>query len=208
MVLAAVAPLSFLVLHDFGGFSHLMAAIPAARVHVWQTLPVFSPHATMDRLGLIGGLAVVLSFGFWSTDFVFMQRALAVRRQQDVQYVPLAMAAAKLIFAFLIVLPGVAAPLVLHSLGAANWNGTLPDDAALLQPTWVAIGIMGLGASLVSTFANNVSGFSSAWVQGIYRPWIHPQAEERHYLRMSRVTNAAAVLLRWARLIWRWSIRA
>jgi SSS family solute:Na+ symporter len=196
VVLAAVVPLSFLVVHDFGGFSHLLAAIPPARVHVWQTLPVFSPHATMDRLGLIGGLAVVLSFGFWSTDFVFMQRALAVRRQQDVQYVPLAMASAKLIFAFLIVLPGVAAPLVLHSRGAANWNGTLPSLMLhYYNPAWVAIGIMGLGASLVSTFANNVSGFSSAWVQGIYRPWIHPQAEERHYLRMSRVTNAAAVLL-------------
>lgn len=55
--------------------------------------------------------------------------------------------------------------------------------------------IMGLFAGLVSTFANNVSGFSSAWVQGIYQPWIHPMAVEEHYVWMGRMTNAAAVLL-------------
>jgi SSS family solute:Na+ symporter len=47
----------------------------------------------------------------------------------------------------------------------------------------------------VATFANNVSGFSSAWMQGIYRPWIRPQATESHYLWMSRMTNAGAVVL-------------
>ncbi|MDR3777136.1 MAG: hypothetical protein P4K97_09590 [Terracidiphilus sp.] len=196
VVLTAVAPLSFMVIHDFGGVHHLLAAIPASRVHAWQTLPFFSPHSVMDRIGLIGGLGVVLSFGYWSTDFVLMQRALAVRRPQDVHYVPLALASAKLIFAFLIVLPGVAAPLVLHFRSAANWNTTLP--AMMLHyysPAWEVIGIMGLAATLMATFANNVSGFSSAWVQGIYRPWVRPQADEKHYLWMSRMTNAAAVLL-------------
>jgi solute:Na+ symporter, SSS family len=196
VVLVAVAPLSFLVVHNFGGMHHLLAAIPASRAHAWQILPAFSPHSVMDRLGLIGGLGVVLSFGYWSTDFVLMQRALAVRRPQDMHYVPLALAVAKLLFAFLIVLPGVAAPLVLSFRGPASWNTTLPDMMLhYYNPAWKVIGIMGLAASIVATFADNISGFSSAWVQGIYRPWIRHQADEKHYLFMSRMTNVAAVLL-------------
>lgn len=196
LVIAAVVPLVFLVVSDFGGVSHLLSSIPANRFHAWQTLPLFAPQATMDRIGLILGLGVVLSFGFWSTDFVQMQRTLAVRRANDVVYVPLSMAATKLVFAFLIVLPGVAAPLALGAQHIETWNATLP--AMMLHyysPSWLAIGVMGLFAGLVSTFANNVSGFSSAWVQGIYQPWIHPMAVEEHYVWMGRMTNAAAVLL-------------
>lgn len=196
VVLAAIVPLIFLIVHDFGGVGNLLSSIPANRFHVWQTLPLVAPRATMDRLGLIAGLGLVLSFGFWSTDFVQMQRALAVRREKDVPFVPLAMAAAKMIFAFLVVLPGVISPLVLHTRGAMNWNRTLPSMMLhYYSPSWVVIGVMGLAASLVSTFANNVAGFSSAWVQGIYQQWIRPQAEEVHYVWMGRMTNAAAVLL-------------
>lgn len=197
VVLAAVVPLCFLVVHDFGGWIHLRASIPVDRVHAWQTLPAFAPHATMDCFGLIFGLGLVMSFGYWSTDFVLMQRALAVRNStRNVHYVPLALAFAKPIFALVIVLPGVVAPLVLHAQKAANWNATLP--AMMLHyysPSWAVIGVMGLTACLVSTFADNVSGFSSAWIQGIYRPWIRPQATERHHLRMIRMTNVAAVAL-------------
>ncbi|SPF38409.1 putative SSS sodium solute transporter superfamily [Candidatus Sulfotelmatobacter kueseliae] len=196
VVLAAILPLGYFVVRDFGGVRSLISSIPSAKFHVWQTLPWISPHAVMDRFGVILGLGLVLSFGYWSTDFVLMQRALAVRRAEDVQYVPLALAAAKLIFAMLIVVPGVIAPLVLHLGTAPNWNATLP--AMMLHyynPWWVVIGITGLAASLVSTFANNVSGFSAAWMQGVYRPWIYSRGSESHYLWMGRIANAAAVLL-------------
>ncbi len=196
VVLAAIVPLSFLVIRSFGGLGNLLRSIPPDRLHAWKTLPVFAPQAPMDRFGLILGLGLVLGFGYWSTDFVLMQRALAVRRGAEVRFVPLALAAAKLIFAFLIVLPGVVAPLVLQSRPGASWNTTLPDMLLhYYSPSWIVIGIMGLAASLLATLANNVSGFSAAWVQGIYRPAIHPGAEEAHYVWMGRMTTAAAILL-------------
>jgi len=196
VVMVAVTPLVFLVLAEFGGLAHFQASMPAPRMHLWQGLSVLAPHAPMDGLGLVFGLGIVLSFGYWSTDFVLLQRALAVRNPRDVQYVPLAQATAKLIFGLLIVLPGVAAPLVLRRGEAANWNATLTSLMLhYYSPFWAAIGLMGLVACLVATFANNVSGFSAAWMQGIYRPWIHPCAPESHYVSMSRTTNAAAVLL-------------
>jgi len=197
VVLAAIVPLFFLIVHDFGGFAPMLARIPPSRIHAWQTLPLFAPAATMDQFELIFGLGIVLSFGYWGTDFVQMQRALAVRRSQYVPYVPLSMGAAKLIFAMLAVLPGVVAPLVLRGTAATkNWNATLPSMMLhYYSPTWVVVGVMGLAAGLVSTFANNVAGFSSAWVQGIYQQWIRPQASEDHYVWISRISNAAAVLL-------------
>jgi len=196
VVLIAVVPLSFLVVHQFGGFGNLLLALPADRIHAWKTLPLFAPHAIMDRVGLIFGLGVVLGFGYWSTDFVQMQRALAVRRHQSVIYVPLAVGGAKLVFAMLIVIPGVVAPLVLGMHGATNWNATLPSMMLHYYcPAWIVIGMMGLAASLVSTFANNISGFSAAWVQGIYRQWICAGKDDGHYVLVGRVTTAAAILL-------------
>jgi SSS family solute:Na+ symporter len=62
------------------------------------------------------------------------------------------------------------------------------------KPGWIAIGVMGLAASLVSTFANNVSGFSSACVQGVYQAWIRPRESDAHYLWAGRITNVLAVI--------------
>jgi len=197
MVVAAVAPLLFLMIAEQGGSCAFLASIPTSRLHAWKDLPMFAPGAPMDRFGLIVGLGFVLSFSYWGTDFVQMQRALAVRREEDAPFVPLSLGAAKLVFALLIVLPGVAAPMVLSHAGiAGHWNAALP---ALMihyySPFWLVIGFIGLSASLASTFSNNVAGFTSAWVQGIYQQWVSPGGPDRHYMRVSRFTNAAAILL-------------
>ncbi len=196
VVLLAILPLFFLVVGDFGGLSALIAHLPEDHRHAWQTMPIFDPASTMDGVGVVFGLGLVLSFGFWGTDFVQMQRALAVRRQNDVPFVPLSMAAAKVVFAFIVVLPGIVAPVVLGNRLAGHWNTTLPTLMLhYFNPSWVAIGVMGLAASLVSTFANNISGFSSAFVQGVYQAWMRPGASDRHYLWMGRLMNVVAILL-------------
>lgn len=196
-VLLGVVPLFFLITRQLGGFYKLVASIPDYRAHAWQGVPFFAPHAVMDRFGLVFGLGIVLSFGFWATDFVQLQRALAVRRERDAPYVPLSIGFAKLAFAILVAFTGVTAPLVLTNRGSGtNWNNTLPDLMLhFYKSGWLLFGFMGLAASLISTFSNNVAGFTSAWVQSIYQEWIKPQASDAHYTRVSRLTNAAAVLL-------------
>ncbi|HEX4067344.1 MAG TPA: hypothetical protein VHZ09_15100 [Acidobacteriaceae bacterium] len=197
LVLAAVVPLFFLVAHELGGFRRMIADIPASRVHAWQGMPLFAPHAVMDRFGLVFGLGLVLSFGYWGTDFVQLQRALAVRREQDAPFIPLSIGFAKIAFAVLIAITGVGAPLVLSKAHLSrNWNATLPDLMLhYYGSVWLACGFMGLAGSLISTFSNNVAGFTAAWVNGIYQAWIRPEASDRHYLRISRLTNVAAVLV-------------
>jgi solute:Na+ symporter, SSS family len=126
LVLAAIVPLVFLVARDFGGMSQSSIQHPAQSFSCLANPALLCAASHHGSLRPDPGIGVVLSFGFWSTDFVQMQRTLAVRRANDVAYVPLSMAAAKLIFAFLVVLPGVAAPLVLGTQRAGNWNATLP----------------------------------------------------------------------------------
>lgn len=197
LVLLAVVPLFFFVVRQLGGVSRAMARIPFDRVHAWAGVPFFSPHAVMDRFGLIFGLGLVLSFGYWGTDFVQLQRALAVRRAQDAPFVPLNIGLAKLGFAILVPMTGVAAPLVLSPrIFGRNWNDTLPLLMLhYYSPSWLVIGFMGLAASMISTFSNNVAGFTSAWIQGVYQQWIRPNADDEHYTRVSRMTNAGAVFL-------------
>jgi SSS family solute:Na+ symporter len=197
LVLLAVVPLFFFVVRQLGGVSRAMARIPFDRVHAWEGVPFFAPHAVMDRFGLIFGLGLVLSFGFWGTDFVQLQRALAVRRAQEAPFVPLNIGLAKLVFAVLVPMMGVAAPLVLSPrIFSRNWNDTLPLLMLhYYSPSWLVVGFMGLAASMVSTFSNNVAGFTSAWMQGVYQQWIRPNAGDEHYTRVSRMTNAGAVLL-------------
>lgn len=197
LTLLAVSPLLFLVVHELGGVHNALAAVPPSRLHAWGGLPLFNRHSVMDRFGVVFGLGLVLSCGYWSTDFVQLQRSFAVRREQDAPFIPLSIGFAKLAFAVLIAMTGVAAPLVLsHGQLGSNWNATLP--ALMLHyysSFWLALGFMGLAASLMSTFSNNVVGFTSAWVQGVYQRWIRPQARDDHYTLVSRITNAAAVLL-------------
>jgi SSS family solute:Na+ symporter len=151
----------------------------------------------MDGFGLIFGLGLVLGFGYWGTDFVQLQRALAVRRKEDAPFVSLSIGYAKLVFALLIALTGVAAPLVLSQAQLSrNWNATLPSLMLhYYTSVWLVFGMMGLAASLISTFSNNVAGFTSAWVQGIYQRSIHPGASDRHYTAVGRLTNAGVILL-------------
>jgi solute:Na+ symporter, SSS family len=143
LVLVAVVPLLFLAAREPGGFHNLFVRIPANRVHAWMGVPFFAPHAVKDRFGLVFGLGLVLGFGYWSTDFVQLQRVLAVRAQQKAPMVPLNIAAAKYAFALLVVLTGVAAPLVLRQPSLnRNWNATLPalvhhDDTAF----WLALAL-------------------------------------------------------------------
>jgi len=196
-VLVAVVPLLFLVARELGGFHSFFASIPSSRLHIWQGLPTFGPNAVMDRFGVVFGLGLVLSFGFWSTDFVQLQRMLAVRNQRDAPFIPLSIAAAKYIFAVLLVFTGVAAPLVLPGLGTSkSWNLTLPSLLLhYYKSIWLILGFMGLAASMLSTFSNNVAGFTSAWVQGVYQQRLVTDAGDNHYKWVSRITNALVVFL-------------
>jgi SSS family solute:Na+ symporter len=164
--------------------------------HLWQPLPLFAPHASLDRLGVAVGLGFVISFSYWCTDFVVVQRALTARGVEEARKVPILAGFGKLAIAFLIVLPGAAAPMLLNGLHAASHDETMPALLALVYgPTLLGLGVAALLSGLMAGFAGNVSGFAAAWTQEIYRAGIRPDRPEQHYIRMGRWAVVMCFLL-------------
>src|SRR5258708_30274482 len=96
--------------------------------HIWDGMRAVDPHAaTMDGLGVIFGLGFVLSFGYWCTDFVLIQRGLAARDLPTASGTPLVAAGGKLFFPPLVVVPGVAAAPILPASPSGRFAPSLPS---------------------------------------------------------------------------------
>ncbi|HEV2576321.1 MAG TPA: sodium/solute symporter [Acidobacteriaceae bacterium] len=167
------------------------------RDHMWRGLPVVSHMAPMDALGIIVGLGFVLSFGYWCTDFVLMQRAFAARTDDAARQVPLWAGFGKLGFSMLVVVPGLAAHRLLPELGhSQRFDQALP---ALMRqsygPSLLGLGLTAIAASLMSALAANVSAFAALWTEDIYQAHLVRQKPDRHYLIMGRVATVTAVLV-------------
>ncbi len=106
VMIVGIAPLLFLTVH----FTATSFALRSDRWHLWRTLNPVSPMAPLDRMGVALGLGFVISFSYWCTDFVMIQRALTARTVEAARRVPLLAGFGKLGIALLVVLPGAAAP--------------------------------------------------------------------------------------------------
>ncbi len=172
------------------------ASLPGTHARLWLALPSISPASELDRLGVIGGLGMVLSFSYWCTDFVLVQRALTARTVKSGQMVPLLAGFAKLGFSFLVICPALGAAEYLGRRMPASFDQTLPVlMTASYSPLLMGLGLTVLLASLMSALGANVSAFSALWTEEIYRRSFRREATERHYLRMGRFSIVAAVAL-------------
>jgi len=173
-----------------------IAQMDATQRHLWQTLPVFSHAAPLDRFGVIVGLGFVLSFGYWCTDFVMMQRALTARTVEAGRMVPLLAGFGKLGFSMIVILPALGAAAVLQGRMPASFDQTLPAlMAASYGPALLGLGTTAILASLMSGLAANVSAFSAIWTEEIYRTSLRPARTERHYIRVARASIVIAIVL-------------
>src|SRR6202163_5021296 len=110
LIVAGFLPLSYLGLKNVGGWSGLKATLGPSFTHSWQGMG----HASTNRLGvewfgLVMGLGFVLSFGYWCTDFLVVQRAMAAKSMSAARRTPLIGAFPKMLFPFLVILPGLIA---------------------------------------------------------------------------------------------------
>ena len=189
VMIAGIAPLVFLTVR----FDAATWARRAERWHLWQPLPLFSPHAPLDCFGVVVGLGFVISFSFWCTDFVMVQRALTARTVEEARKVPLLAGFGKMGIAFLVVLPGVAAPKL---LGGVSFDRTMPALMALeFGPALLALGTAALLAGLMAWLAGNVSGFAALWAEEIYRKHLCPGGQERAVIRAGRIAVPVCLAL-------------
>jgi len=190
VMVAGLIPLLLLTMHRGG----LNWARRPERWHLWKPLPLVSPHAPLDCAGVLVGLGFVISFSYWCTDFVMIQRALAARSAEAARKAPLLAAFGKMGIPFLIVVPGAAAPALLH--GRFSFDQTMPALMMLeYGPALLALGAAALLAGLMAWLAGNVSGFCALWVGEIYRIRIRPGRSEKHYIRAGQLAVSVCLVL-------------
>jgi SSS family solute:Na+ symporter len=197
LIIIGLFPLSILALREVGGGAGLMSRLPVNMMHTWW--PVLHPAGTPYGGGLfsiIVGLGFVVSFAYWSTDFLVMQRTFAASDLASAQRTPIIAAFAKALFPIFTVVPGLAALLIMPHAIQQNYNLTLPLMLVHFYPAGLlGIGITALFASFMAGMAGNVTAFNTVWTYDLYQTYIAPGKSDRHYLLVGRIATIAGVLI-------------
>jgi SSS family solute:Na+ symporter len=206
---ALVIPVLGLV--QAGGFGPLKARIihnaSFEYVHLWQGLGHFASNPMgIQWTGIVFGLGFVISFGYWTTDFLVVQRVLAAKDLRSAKMAPIIGAAFKMLVPFIVILPGLLGIALLpmkltgeHAAlvsGGYSYNEVLP----LMLARYAGPGLLGLGvtaliAGFMSGMAGNVTAFSTVWTYDIYRALIRKKAPDAHYVAMGRWCTILGVLI-------------
>ena len=216
MIVLGFTPLVFLALKDVGGWSALKEKlIPVATsqgfeagtwTQSWSHMgtTVANPMG-VEWFGMVMGLGFVLSFGYWCTDFLVVQRAMAANSMSAARRTPLIAAIPKMLFPALVILPGMIAIALQHQggnvipLGAdgtPDYNMTIPALLAKYLPTGLlGIGFTALMASFMSGMAGNVTAFNTVWTYDIYQSYIGKNKSDTHYLWMGRMATVFGIIL-------------
>lgn len=201
LIWIGLLPITILSLIDVGGWDGLMAKIPENFTHIWAgTATAAGNGMTVDWLGVVLGLGFVLSFGYWTTDFLVVQRAMAAKDMTAAQNTPIAASFMKIITPLLTVLPGLAAIALLPKLGPASHAGNYDMALPLLMAKYYPTGLLGLGitallASFMSGMAGNVTAFTTVWTYDIYQAYIKKDASDKHYLLMGRISTVVGMII-------------
>jgi len=214
LIVLGFLPLVLLGLKDVGGWSGLSAKLvpvatsagyaPGAWSHSWRHLGSASANPMgVEWFGMVMGLGFVLSFGYWCTDFLVIQRAMAAESMTAARRTPILAAIPKMLFPGLVILPGMIA-IALHATrggllpvgsdGTPNYNLAVPVLLAHYLPSGLlGLGLTALMASFMSGMAGNVTAFNTVWTYDIYQSYIRPGQSDRHYLQMGHIATVFGI---------------
>ena len=205
LIVMGFSPLAMLALWKAGGWSGMSQRLPEVMTHTWKHVGSAADNPMgVEVFGLVAGLGFVLSFGYWCTDFLVIQRAMAADSMSAARRTPLMAAFPKMIMPFIVILPGIAA-LALTSMHTGyslplKGNGYDYDQAlTTLMAQFYPSGLLGVGltalmASFMSGMAGNVTAFNTVFTYDIYQSYIRPGAPDRHYLNVGRFATIAGTL--------------
>ncbi len=196
LIVVGFLPLSIMALHAAGGWRGLARALPDAKLHTWLYMGTAHNALGANWLVVSFGLGFVMSFAYWSTDFLLVQRAMAARSLADAQRTPLLAAIPKMLFPFLVTVPGLCAAALFGPELQHDYNDALP----LLLGKFYGPGLLGLGitallASFMSGMAGNITAFNTVWTYDIYQTYLAPDRGDRHYLHVARAATFVGTAL-------------
>ena len=182
--------------------------------HMWRSMGHFADNPMgIHWTGIVFGLGFAISFGYWTTDFLVVQRVLAANNLRSARMAPVIGSFFKMAVPFIVILPGLLGLVVLQNpdgslmhlvgqnmatpgSGMHSYNEVLP----LMMVRYLAPGLLGLGitaliAGFMSGMAGNVSAFSAVWTYDIYQPLINKNAKDEHYVTIGRWATVLGVII-------------
>ncbi|HEY1623765.1 MAG TPA: sodium:solute symporter family protein [Streptosporangiaceae bacterium] len=202
VIVVALIPVVLLSLKKVGGWSAMKAKIDASvlgnpGLHAWRNTG-FGSHNPMDAswLSIVLGLGFVLSFGYWTTNFAEIQRALSAKNMSAARRTPVIAAYPKVFLPLITVLPGMLALVLVPGLGTSfQYNDAIPLLIRDVLPNGVlGLALTGLLASFMAGMAANVSSFNTVMTTDIWEPFVRPGRSDEYYVRWGRVWTVVGVL--------------
>ena len=206
LIVIGFAPLVFIGLKEIGGWEGIQANLPENMLHSWKFTGSTDNPMGVNWFGVFFGLGFVLSFGYWCTNFLVVQRAMAAGSMSAARKTPLIGALPKMFLPLLVVVPGMIA-LALTQVGTLELplkEGSMVTDYDKVIPVllmrYMPMGVLGLGltglmASFMSGMAGNVSAFNTVFTYDIYQSYIRPNQSDNHYLKVGKWTTVVGVLV-------------
>jgi solute:Na+ symporter, SSS family len=203
VIVAALLPLTLLALHKVGGWQGLSERISdPEQMTAWpgNELAGFD-SSILSVIGIVFGLGFVLSFGYWTTNFVEVQRAMASKSMNASRRTPIIGAFPKMFVPFIVIIPGMIAAVIVPEIREGKAAGTADYNNALLYlindllPTgMLGIAITGLLASFMAGMAANVSAFNTVFSYDIWQDYIVKNRPDHYYLTVGRVMTVVATV--------------
>jgi SSS family solute:Na+ symporter len=204
---------SIIGLVEAGGWNGMVARIHANYpgqnfTHMWSTLGSFKDNPMgIQWVAIVFGLGVFISMGYWTTDFLVVQRVISAKDLRAAKLAPVIGAAFKMCVPFIVILPGLLGLAVLpkgflvgenaiSALHPHSYNEVLPIMLArYCGPGLMGLGITALIAGFMSGMAGNVSAFATVWTYDIYRAMFRKNASDAHYVSVGRWCTILGVLV-------------
>jgi len=212
LIWAGALSIPVLGMIEVGGWKQLVHRVQrntngSGYLHLWQTLGHSGSNPMgVSWVGVVFGWGFVLSFGYWTTDFLVIQRTLAARNLRAARLAPILGAGFKFLIPLIVTLPGMLALSLLpfhlqpDDVAAATNGYSYSEVLPLMLVRYCGPGLLGLGvtaliAGFMSGMAGNVSAFSTVWTYDIYGAFLRRDASDQHYLQMGRICTVAGVLI-------------
>ncbi len=195
---------------ETGGWTGLVARIHANfpqqdYTHLWQPVAHFSSNPMgVHWTALVFSLGTISSFGYWTTDFLVVQRVLAAKDLRSAKLAPIIGSYFKMAVPLIVILPGLLGLALLPRLvpesavvaGQHSYNEVLPLMLArYCGPGLLGLGVTALIAGFMSGMAGNISAFATVWTYDIYRPFLRKKATDSHYVAMGRWCTIVGVIV-------------
>lgn len=205
IIVAFLAPLTVGGLARVGGVEGLINTLNETQVLGENGLSVWggtelgnttNPYG--NWIALLLGMGFVNSFGYWTTNFTEVQRALCAKDMSAARRTPIIAAIPKMFLPLIIITPGLIAAVLIPELsdGTLSHNEALPALIGSVLPNGlVGLALAALIAAFMAGMAANVSSFNTVVTYDLWETYFRPGRSDTYYLRVGRKLTVAGILV-------------